>query len=126
MNMFPKRQKRFNDIGKIEAPGLCALPGMLVNISKEGCKVRFPLSVAVDLENDYELTVFPTCVKSATDKFTVLCKPCWHKKCKGSTEIGFNILRCPEYHHVISYVSKLESSFQSLESSVVGMVCNFA
>ena len=43
---------RYDDIGRFEVSELCALPGALVNISREGCKIRYDFPVNVDLECD--------------------------------------------------------------------------
>ena len=126
MNVFRKRQPRYNDVGKIEAPQICALPGMLVNISKDGCKVRFPFAIALDLEDDYELNVFLASKQAENARFSLLCHPCWHKISRTSTEIGFSILRCPDYHNVSQYVKKLEDNSNEAEYEALGMVCNFA
>ncbi|MBQ9495810.1 MAG: hypothetical protein IJR50_09280 [Treponema sp.] len=124
-----RKSIRFDDIGKIEAPQICALPGVLDNISKDGCKVRFPFPIAVDLENEYELKVTPAqkAGENVHEPFTVLCIPRWVREVGGTTEIGFSILRSPEYNRVVSYIQSLaEEKNQFDERQASGSVWQFA
>ena len=123
-----RKSVRFDDIGKIEAPQICALSGVLDNISKDGCKVRFPLSVAIDLDCEYGLKVIPVQKAGAQAmQFTILCRPRWVREENGVTEIGFSILKSPEYNRVVAYIERLtdEESY-SLENQIAGSVCQFA
>ncbi|MBP3708961.1 MAG: PilZ domain-containing protein [Treponema sp.] len=124
-----RKSVRFDDIGKIEAPQICALPGVLDNISRDGCKVRFPFSVVVDLENEYELKVTPAqkAGENIHEPFTVLCRPRWVRDESGTTEIGFSILHSPEYNRVVSYIESLaEEENLAVENQIAGTVCRFA
>ena len=46
---------RYEEIGRITAPEICALPGILDDISLTGCKVHYSFPVVVDLENEYDV-----------------------------------------------------------------------
>lgn len=116
---------RFADIGRVDAPQLCALSGVLDNISREGCKIHYTFPVVVDLENDYELKITPAA--SPLKPLVLLCHPQWVKEDKGSTEIGFSILRSPDYTRLTEYVRNLgaEQDSQDVSKQIVGSVCQF-
>lgn len=108
--MITRKSTRYDEIGRIDAPQICAVPGVLENISKDGCKVHFPVPVALDIENDYELVMTPasTVGGAAGMRFTLLCHPQWAQEGKGSTEIGFAILRSPDYPRFAEFVQTVE------------------
>ena len=45
-----RKNHRYPEIGRVIAPELCALPGILDNISFDGCKIHFPVSVGQFLQ----------------------------------------------------------------------------
>lgn len=90
-----RQSLRYADIGRIDAPSLCALPGVLDNISREGCRIHYTVPVVVDLESDYELKV--TLAAKPSETFSLLCHPRWAREDSGNTEIGFSVLRSPDY-----------------------------
>ena len=55
MNEENREAERYDDMGKVNCPELCALSGNLINISKTGLMVHFPVPVSVDIEaqNEY-------------------------------------------------------------------------
>ena len=122
-----RKSIRYDDIGRIDAPQICALPGVLDNISREGCKVHYPFPVVIDLDSDYEIKVMPSRITGEARKtaFTLLCHPRWVKEDKGATEIGFSILRSPDSVHLFDYVAGLSDAAdeQTVEKQIVGSVC---
>jgi hypothetical protein len=120
-----RKSLRFADIGRIDAPQICALPGVLDNISREGCKIHYMFPVVLDLENDYEIKVTPA--SSPMRPLLLLCHPQWVKEDKGITEIGFSILRSPDYSRLVSYVDNLDSDAEELDvdKQIVNSVCRF-
>ncbi len=98
---------RYDDMGRVTCNELCAVNGTLVNISKTGCKVSFPVNVVVDLSNEYELTIL-LARKSLDTPLNLICKPQWVKETGGSTEIGFQTLYCPDLTRQSKYVDYLE------------------
>jgi hypothetical protein len=120
-----RKSMRFADIGRIDAPQICALPGVLDNISREGCKIHYMFPVVIDLENDYEVRITPS--SSPMKPFTLLCHPQWVKENKGITEIGLSILRSPEYSRFVEYVNNLDSDAEELDVNrqIVNSVCQF-
>ena len=127
MHTAARKSVRYDDIGRIDAPQICALPGVLDNISKEGCKVHYPFAVVVDLDSDYEIKVMPSRIAGEMHKapFTLLCHPRWVKEDKGITEIGFRILRSPDSVHLSEYIASLSDAAedQTVENQIVGSVC---
>ncbi len=115
---------RFDDIGRFESNELCALPGTLENISKDGCKVRFQFPVMVDLDNDYEAKI--TFARAASEgQFSLVCHPQWAKESNGVTEIGFKILPSRDFSRLADYVSQLSEDEYSdnLVEQISGSVC---
>ncbi len=98
---------RYPEIGRITAPELCALPGILDNISNTGCKVHFPVSVVVDLEAEYMIKV--TLSRSFEENpLQLMCKPMWVNEDKGNTQIGFQILYSPDDARLREFISFLQ------------------
>lgn len=109
-----RNSSRFDDIGRFEAFELCALPGSLVNISREGCKIRYDFPVIVDLDNDYEAAV--TFARAASNgQVRVLCHPVWVQTVAGKTEIGFKILPSLDYSSFLKYVKLLDDENDSID-----------
>jgi hypothetical protein len=55
METEKRNSTRFKEIGKITSQELCALPGILDDISASGLKVHYAFPVVVDLENEYDM-----------------------------------------------------------------------
>lgn len=98
---------RYDDMGRVTCNELCAVNGTLINISKTGCKVSFPVNVVVDLSNEYELTIL-LAKKSLETPLNLICKPQWVQETGGSTEIGFQTLYCPDLARQSKYIDFLE------------------
>ena len=104
------------------SPELCALPGTLENISREGCKIHYSFPVAVDLNNDYEAKV--TFSRAANESFSLLCHPCWVKNEGNDTNIGFQILPSTDFMRLAKYIEKLGSdSEDSLSDEISDSTC---
>ncbi|MBQ1949942.1 MAG: PilZ domain-containing protein [Treponema sp.] len=115
--------QRFEDMGRFFAPDLCALPGILVNISREGCKIRYQYPVTIDEENDYEAKI--TFARAASGSFTLVCHPQWVRTEGNCTEIGFRILPSTDYTRLASYILQLEedSTSDNLDIQTSDSVC---
>ena len=59
MKIEKRKHSRIEEIGKVESHNLCLFPGVLVDVSKVGCRVRFPDTFEVDVDIDYELKISP-------------------------------------------------------------------
>lgn len=104
-----RKDERYTDIGRVEAKELCALPGVLDDISLTGCKVHFPVPLSLDMENDYNITIkFSRNTKN--NVLNLLCHPQWKRSKGNETEIGFKILTNPNSKHLSSYISSLKES----------------
>lgn len=103
--------ERFDDMGKIICPELCAIPGSLVNISRTGMKVNFPVPVTIDLEaqNEYELKV-ALAKKIEDEPLVLVCVPMWVREVEHETEIGFKALFSPDQNRYMAYVAELEDA----------------
>lgn len=105
---FEKRSEiRYTEMGKITCPELCALPGVLDNISAIGIKIHYAFPVVVDLENEYELQIFPSNA-TTTIPFTLKCQPQWVNEQDGSTFIGFKTLYSPDLNRLNEFINHLE------------------
>ena len=98
---------RYEEIGRVTAPELCALPGILDDISLTGCKVHYSFPVVVDLENDYEVKLSPL-HGSNSSPLNLICTPQWVKEQDGNTYIGFLIQYSPDAHKLEEFIKHLE------------------
>lgn len=107
-NMDENRQNiRYHEIGRVIAQDICALPGVLDNISSTGCKVHFPVPVAVNLENEYMIKISLSRSPEETP-LQLMCKPMWVSENGGATQIGFSILFSPDENRLHSFIDFLE------------------
>ncbi len=108
MKSEKRREERFVEPGKVNAKEICAISGILDDISQSGCKVHFSVPVTINLENDYVLSVlFSRRVPSF--KMELLCHPQWYKVTDNITEIGFEILNSPTTPELNSYIQTLKA-----------------
>jgi len=99
---------RYEEIGRITAPEICALPGILDDISLTGCKVHYSFPVVVDLENEYDVKLSPLHGANGTP-LNLICTPQWVKEQEGNTFIGFKINYSPDAHKLEEFIKHLES-----------------
>ena len=110
-----RKHSRIAEIGKIEAQDLCLFPGVLVDISKVGCRVRFPTSFLVDTDFDYELKL-SSVRQDFVDPLFITVKPIWQNSSTDSTEIGFSIINSQNSKMFDAYIDKLIEEKESIES----------
>lgn len=108
MEQENRRDVRYSEIGRVFATELCSLPGILDDISASGCKIHFPISVVVDLENEYELKIAPSHFSDQAP-LKLMCQPQWAKEVGGETTIGFKILYSPDATRLTDFITYLES-----------------
>lgn len=94
MNEENRQDIRFEEIGRVLAPDLCAIPGVLDDISLTGCKIHFPCLFQIDMENEYKLNISLTSPNSAP--LQLISKPIWAKEFSDVMEIGFQFLFSPD------------------------------
>ena len=98
---------RYPEIGRIIAPDLCTLPGILDNISFTGCKIHLPVYGVVDLEAEYMIKV--SLSRSFEESpLQLMCKPMWVKENQGNTQIGLQILYSPDDARLREFISYLQ------------------
>ena len=98
-----RKEQRFAESGKVFIPGLCPLPGFLLDISAGGCRVRFPSSIELNRASDYKAS-FALANKTVNVPFTLVLQPRWKTKQSAGTEIGFEVLHVPETKRLASYI----------------------
>ena len=108
MNEENREAERYDDMGKVNCPDLCALSGNLINISKTGLMVHFPVPVSVDIEaqNEYELKISPA-KKIGESPLVLVCVPQWVSEVHHETEIGFKALYSPDQNRFMKYIAEL-------------------
>jgi len=102
-----RQQTRFEEIGRVTAPEICALPGVLDDISSSGCKIHYSYPVVVDLENEYEVKISPLHSGDAAP-LNLICIPQWVKEQEGNTFIGFKIQYSPDANRLNSFIEHME------------------
>ena len=108
MNFIENRQfPRYPELGRVFSPELCALPGILDDISIEGCRIHFPIPVVVELENEYKLKIQ---LSRTPDEppLQLLCRPVWANDSGGITMLGFQILYSPDDLRLREVISELD------------------
>lgn len=102
-----RQQARFKEIGRIISPEICALPGILDDISAAGCKVHYSFPVVIELENEYEIKIAPTRTHEEAP-LKLICIPQWVNERDGSTYIGFKIIYSPDANRLSEFIQYLE------------------
>ncbi|MCR5607117.1 MAG: PilZ domain-containing protein [Treponema sp.] len=108
-----RKNVRFSDIGRVEAFGICELPGILEDISLTGCKVHFPIPVKVDMDLEYELKIYPSRKCASGHDFVLICQPRWINGEGEDSSIGFSILHSPGTQQLKSYIEYLNATENS-------------
>lgn len=112
MKTEKRKEERFAETGKVNAKDICAISGVLDDISISGCKVHFSVPVEIDMENDYILDVlFSRKVPAFT--LELLCHPQWKNTAENITEIGFSILNSPSTPDLNTYIETLRQEADS-------------
>lgn len=106
-----RKDVRFEDIGRVDIPALCIFPGVLADISLYGCRIRFPVSLDIEMEQEYDVKILPAVRDFGS--FHLVGEPAWLKKEQNATEIGFKILRSPDTRNFQNYVEKRSQLAQS-------------
>lgn len=98
-----RKDERFSETGKVLVPDLCIFPGLLIDISAGGCRIRFPTPIDPNTDFDYQAS-FVIAWKSLQAPFVLILQPRWKKTQASGTEIGFEVLHSPGTKHLISYI----------------------
>ncbi len=104
-----REAKRFTEIGRVDCERICALPGVLEDISISGFSAHFPNPVFVDSEEEY--TVFMTFSRQDFLRpLEFVCVPRWKNEYEDQTEIGFKILRSPDSPALAAFINSLQEN----------------
>jgi hypothetical protein len=106
-----RKNARFGKIGRITAHSICVFQGIILDISLEGCRVRFPAVLNPDPEKDYEI-VLNFLERTAPESLVLLGHIQWIESDADSTEIGFKLYHSPDSKKLASYIEKLTQEQQ--------------
>ncbi len=127
MRKNTRREERFSEIGRFESGDLCALPGVLEDVSEGGCKVHFPVKIEPDMEKDYHaLLHLPENKEKASLK--LLCHPRWITSDKNKAVVGFSFLSStdtPALVNHIAFLRKQRESVSEIESLIFNSTASF-
>lgn len=98
---------RYKEIGRIIAPEICALPGVLDDISASGCKIHYSFPIVLELDNEYEIKISPLHQEDQTP-LNLICTPQWIKEQNENTFIGLKILYSPDANRLNNFIQHLE------------------
>lgn len=99
---------RYPEIGRIVAPTICAINGILDNISMRGCKIHFPCVFTMDLDKEHEINVHLS--RSSKDlPLRLLCKPIWIEHGPTDTYIGMQYLYSPDEARLRDFIDFLDN-----------------
>ncbi len=107
MGIENRQHPRYKEIGRIIANELCALPGVLDDISLQGCQIHYSVPVIVDLETEYEVQISPL-HNEMSAPLNLRCQPQWVKEHEGNTTIGLKILYSPDAARLSDFIEKLK------------------
>lgn len=108
MNEENRQNTRYSEIGRVIAPEICPLNGVLDDISLTGCKIHFPCVTDVNLEEEYPVK-FVFSRTPEEEPLQLLCKPIWVKHTSQSTELGLTYLFSPDDTRLKEFISNLEN-----------------
>ncbi len=109
MSVTKRNSCRFQDYARVDVGELSIFPGILENISLEGCRVRFPSHPEADTETEYTMVIHPT-RKKGMQPFSLIGRPVWSVEHPDSVEIGFILLKSPGSRQLAEYIDYLETS----------------
>ena len=127
MDSENRKNERFDNMGRVECSALCPLPGVLDDISMDGCRVHFPVPFEVDMENDYELKVKLT-VMGTVNMLVLIAHPQWVTQEDSETSLGFKLLRSPntpELQRIIGDLSKKAEFDDDIAGQIIDSQVHF-
>lgn len=113
--------ERFEEIARVKAEQICALPGVLDDISLSGCKVHFPNPITLDMENDYEISLDFANAK-LKDTLKLLVHPMWQDSDESETAVGFKILCSPDTPKLKAIIDFLKSLKYDDENNINNLI----
>lgn len=98
--------QRFPDFARAEAGSISKLPGILQDLSRTGCRVKFPHVDSVDTSAEFVMMIIPS-PEHKMDGFEIVVKPVWMAKSIDSCKIGFSVLNSVGTRDYLRYIEKL-------------------
>lgn len=112
---------RYEEIGRVDSQELCALPGVMDDISETGCKVHFPVPVTLDMEREYDLTIrMPG--KGEASSITLVSRPEWVREQGEGSALGFSFLPSQDFPKLQSLIKMLEELSSDEDESIMNMI----
>ena len=105
MSKITRKDERYEEIGTVDCSQLCALSGILDDISMSGCKVHFPIPVEYDPESEYTL-ILRISRKTESAAMEMICKPIWINILENKSFMGFSFLRSPDTPELSSLIEE--------------------
>lgn len=100
-----RKFKRFEEMAKVTVPNLSQFSGVLVDVSKKGCKIHFNIFLNIEMGVEYEIIIYP--VLAEVSSFVLIGEPVWVENKRQSTEIGFQFLPSTGIKAFEAYIDSL-------------------
>lgn len=119
-----RKAVRFLEIARVECQELCALPGVLDDISCTGCRVHFPgiLNLNSDSESQLDLFIrFSNPDLPQELKLVVVPLRIVEHAEESETEVGFKIMRSPDTPLLKECIEKLQEKSED-DSDITDLI----
>lgn len=105
-----RKDERFRDYGRVECGEICALPGILCDVSQSGLKAAFCADVSMSMDDEYRLRL--RIPGGDPREMRLLAAPAWRsdEPRTGRTHIGFALLRAWDFPRFRRHVGGIEES----------------
>ena len=107
MSSEKRNSTRYREIGRITAPELCPIPGILDDISLTGLRIHYSYPLAVNMDTEYDLKI-TTSSNSDEKPLNLICLPQWISQNDDNTSIGFKILYSPDANRLNIFIQRLQ------------------
>ena len=101
-----RKAERFQDFARVEAKKISKLPGILQDLSKTGCRIKFSHNVTIDTSSEFSITITPSPMYKMPE-FEIIVKPVWTVASVDSCKIGFTVLNSVGTRDYLRYIEKL-------------------
>ena len=108
MSKENRQNVRYKEIGKVISSDLCAISGVLDDISLTGCKIHFACPVVVDLDCEYNVCISISRNTQDESPLQLVCQPQWCNECSGTTFVGLKILFSPDASRLKDLITMIE------------------
>lgn len=112
-----RKEKRYDDFGRVECREMCLISGVLLDISRSGLGVSFSIPPVIDMEKEYEVSVRLSRVSDESLVLTV--KPVRIYELDSKTIAGFSILHSKDTAKLDSYLKLLKEDLKTENDRLV-------